>query len=220
MSFENNFSSVPPSGEHCTTIEVARELGMAVRSVQMMVDRGELEAWKTPGGHRRISRVSVDRWLANRRAGRRGSQRGSPANPRRVLFIEDSAHYQNLVSLMMQQHFPEVSLHLADDGIVGLAMYGQLQPDVLLLDLLLPGIDGATLLTSLRAHPELNRSQLVVVTSLDEEQRRPYAFALRDIPLVYKPNLVTDLPKLLGELLHEGDASPAAAADARPVTSS
>src|SRR5450830_86695 len=205
MSFENNFSSVPPSGEHCTTIEVARELGMAVRSVQMMVDRGELEAWKTPGGHRRISRVSVDR---------------CPANPRRVLFIEDSAHYQNLVSLMMQQHFPEVSLHLADDGIVGLAMYGQLQPDVLLLDLLLPGIDGATLLTSLRAHPELNRSQLVVVTSLDEEQRRPYAFALRDIPLVYKPNLVTDLPKLLGELLHEGDASPAAAPDGRPVTSS
>jgi len=99
-------------------------------------------------------------------------------------------------------------------------MYGQLQPDVLLLDLLLPGIDGATLLTSLRAHPELNRSQLVVVTSLDEEQRRPYAFALRDIPLVYKPNLVTDLPRLLGELLHEGNGSPATASDARPVATS
>ena len=214
MSTENTYSSMPPAGEHCTTIEVARELGMAVRSVQMMVDRGELEAWKTPGGHRRISRVSVDRWLANRRAGRRGAQRGSPSNPRRVLFIEDSAHYQNLVALMMQQHFPEVALHLADDGIVGLAMYGQLQPDVLLLDLLLPGIDGATLLTSLRAHPELNRSQLVVVTSLDEEQRRPYAFALRDIPLIYKPNLVTELPELLGRLLRDPDSPVAAANDA------
>ena len=50
----------------CTTREVAQLLGMAVRSVQMMVDRGELEAWKTPGGHRRISRQSVDRWMAGR----------------------------------------------------------------------------------------------------------------------------------------------------------
>ena len=34
---------------HCSTLEVARQLGMAVRSVQLMVDRGELEARKTPG---------------------------------------------------------------------------------------------------------------------------------------------------------------------------
>ena len=41
--------------DHYTTLEVAKMLGMAVRSVQLMVDRNELEAWKTPGGHRRIS---------------------------------------------------------------------------------------------------------------------------------------------------------------------
>ena len=200
----DNTPVVPQAfGEHCTTIEVARELGMAVRSVQMMVDRGELDAWKTLGGHRRISRASVDRWLANRKAGTRGPQRGSSSNPRRVLLIEDSAHYQNLVTLLMQQHFPEVAFHTADDGIVGLALYGQLQPDVLLLDLLLPAIDGATLLTSLRAHPELSQSKVVVVTSLDEEQRKPYAFALKGVPLVYKPNLVTELPALLEPLLRQ-----------------
>ena len=50
--------------EHCTTLQVARMLGMAVRSVQMMVDRGLLDGWKTPGGHRRITRSSVQRWMA------------------------------------------------------------------------------------------------------------------------------------------------------------
>ena len=44
--------------------EAAERLGMAVRSVQLMVDRGELQAWKTPGGHRRILRSSLDAWLA------------------------------------------------------------------------------------------------------------------------------------------------------------
>ena len=52
-----------------TTIEVASLLGLAVQSVQLMVDRGELDAWKTPGGHRRISRASVERWLASERRG-------------------------------------------------------------------------------------------------------------------------------------------------------
>jgi len=53
--------------DHYTTLEVAGLLGMAVRSVQLMVDREELEAWKTPGGHRRISRSSVERWIASRK---------------------------------------------------------------------------------------------------------------------------------------------------------
>jgi hypothetical protein len=38
------------SDSYYTTLEVAKILGMAVRSVQLMVDRGDLQAWKTPGG--------------------------------------------------------------------------------------------------------------------------------------------------------------------------
>ena len=76
------------------------------------------------------------------------------AVPQRVLLIEDSKHFQNLVSLLLKHSFPAVELHVADDGIAGLAMAGQLQPDVLIVDILLPGIDGATLITSLRSHPQ------------------------------------------------------------------
>lgn len=45
-------------------------LGMAVRSVQPMVDRNELQARKTPGGHRRTSRRSAEQWLRSRSGGR------------------------------------------------------------------------------------------------------------------------------------------------------
>lgn len=208
---DQTISSLPPS-EHYSTLEVARLLGMAVRSVQMMVDRGELEAWKTPGGHRRISRDSVQRWREARRAGvPRGVQAGGAARAggaQRVLLIEDSKHFQNLVTLLLKQSFPDVELHVADDGITGLAMVGQLQPDVLIVDILLPGIDGAALITSLRSHPQFSRMRLIVVTSLDEAQRAPYAFALQGVPVVHKPQMVTGLPPLLGAAL----APPAAVA--------
>lgn len=191
-----------------STLEVARLLGMAVRSVQLMVDRGELSAWKTPGGHRRIARESIEDWLARRGRGESAGSAAPPARPRaeparqRVLLIEDSVHYQNLVSLLLSQQFPEIELHIASDGIVGLAMYGQLQPDVLIVDILLPGIDGATLIARLRSHPQFQRSRLIVVTSLDEAQRGPYAFALAGLPVVHKPHLVQELPALLAECLN------------------
>jgi len=232
-----------------STLEVARMLGMAVRSVQLMVDRGELTAWKTPGGHRRILRESVERWRAARGIGPSGGPTSpgpasgpgtapapaaagpqaklaamgptaaqaarsaraatapaaapTPAAPA-VLLIEDSKHFQNLISLLVRQHFPGVELHVADDGIAGLAMAGQIRPQVLIVDILLPGIDGAALISSLRLHPQFAGMRLVVVTSLDEQQREPYAFALQGVPVVHKPKLVTELPPLLRAVLEPG----------------
>lgn len=199
-------STPPPAAAEPTdysTLEVARMLGMAVRSVQLMVDRGELEAWKTPGGHRRISRASVETLLARRGSApaARATGAGAPRRSRRVLLIEDSAHYQNLVGLLLKEEFPDLELHTAADGIAGLALYGQLQPELLLVDILLPGIDGAALITSLRSQPAFAGSRLIVVTSLDEAQRAPYAFALQGVPVVHKPRLVLDLPPLVRQLL-------------------
>ncbi len=76
------------------------------------------------------------------------------------------------------------------------------------MDILLPGIDGATLITSLRSHPQFAATRLVVVTSLDEAQREPYAFALAGVPVVHKPRLVLDLPPLLRRCLLEAASEP------------
>lgn len=198
--------------DHYTTIEVANLLGMAVRSVQLMVDRNELDAWKTPGGHRRITRESVERWQKSRAQHFSGGVETRPADARtfkpetaatgvRVLLIEDSVHFQNLVSMVVRRNFPKVELQVASDGITGLALYGQIQPDVLIVDILLPGVDGATLITMLRSHEQFARSQLIVVTSLSEEQREPYAFALAGVTVIHKPQLVMDLPAALAKAL-------------------
>lgn len=99
--------------------------------------------------------------------------------------------------MLIRQRFPHLDLHVADDGIAGLALYGRLDPEVLIVDILLPGINGAALITSLRSHPQFSKSRLVVVTSLDESERAPYAFALEQVPVVHKPNLVAGLSDLL-----------------------
>ncbi|TSE26067.1 Regulator of RpoS [Tepidimonas sediminis] len=219
-------AEVDPNGTY-TTLQVARLLGMAVRSVQLMVDRGDLQAWKTPGGHRRITGESLRAWIRRSRTpappqeARRRATRGRAAPC--VLLIEDSAHFQQLVQLLMRQRFPDVQLHVADDGISGLVSFGQLQPDLLIVDILLPGIDGASMILGLRNHALFGRCELIVLTALDEAQRADYAHALQGVTVVHKPDLMRELPGLieraLGARLSPPSAPasrPAAATAARP----
>lgn len=200
---------LPDDRDIVTTVEAAALLGLAVRSVQLMVDRGELEGWKTPGGHRRISRASVERALAARQGASAGSAPEAPgpaapgAGPHRarVLLIEDSVHYQNLIGLLVRRRFPDVELRIASDGVTGLAMFGRYEPDVLLVDILLPGIDGAAMISTLRSSPQFGSSEFIVVTSLDDEQRAPFEYALDGLAVVRKDMVASVLPDLLAGAL-------------------
>ncbi len=82
-------------------------------------------------------------------------------------------------------------------------MAGQWQPDVLIVDILLPGIDGATLITSLKTHRQFEKTQLIVVTALDEAQRAPYALAIEGVPVIHKLALVKELPSRLQDCLQQ-----------------
>ena len=47
------------SSRYVTTRTAARMLGLSTTMVQLMLDKNEIEGWKTPGGHRRISTLSL-----------------------------------------------------------------------------------------------------------------------------------------------------------------
>ena len=55
-SFEAAITATDLSSEdYCGTSDAAKLLGLSVATVQSLVEKGEIEAWKTLGGHRRIA---------------------------------------------------------------------------------------------------------------------------------------------------------------------
>ena len=60
--------NMPPSKEpydgYCGTSYAAKMLGISVGTVQGLVEKNDLKAWKTQGGHRRISLQSIQPYLA------------------------------------------------------------------------------------------------------------------------------------------------------------
>ena len=149
-------------------------LGVSVGTVQQWVGKGLLKAWKTAGGHRRVLRESVDSLL------RHGPQaliatapvaQQVPVTPRRlrVLVVEDEPALLRLYQVNMS-HWPmQPEVRTSVDGFEALLRMSECWPDLLIVDLQIPHINGFAMLKILSETPEMARATIVVVTGLDGE---------------------------------------------------
>lgn len=177
----------------CTTREAAQLLGVSLRTAQLWTEAGLLEAWKTEGGHRRISRESIERLLVNpavtAQAGREeeapAGKTASPRRPLSVLVVEDEPTTRRLYEARLSSWAGQPRISLAGNGYEGLVRIGLDRPDLLITDLLMPGMDGFRMLEVIRAQPELAAMEIVVVTGLtpaDIEARGGLPAGIRVLP--------------------------------------
>lgn len=153
----------------CTTREAAKALGISVRTAQLWVEDGRLRAWKTPGGHRRILWESVNALLHEHER-----ECGRTLVGFDVLIVEDDQLQRTLVQAKIQEIGPEISVRTAYNGVEGLIKLGERQPQILITDLLMPGLDGFQMLKTLLNSPLVQPIQVVVTTGLayDEISQR------------------------------------------------
>jgi two-component system cell cycle response regulator DivK len=81
----------------------------------------------------------------------------------RALLIEDNEQNRYLATFLLERHGFEV--HAAHDGPTGIEMARTLRPDVVLLDIQLPSMDGYEVARSLRSIADLADTPIVAVTS-------------------------------------------------------
>ncbi|MBX9604751.1 MAG: response regulator [Gammaproteobacteria bacterium] len=174
------------SRAYCTTSEAARLLGISVRAAQLWSERGILEGWKTRGGHRRISRVSVERNLAAA-ADAGGVQTGGARDALTILVVEDEPALLRLYEREMRKWPMQPKVVTARNGIEALVKLGMARPDLLVADLHMPDMDGFRMLEVLRGMPELQGMTTIVVSGLPPEQIAARGAPLVGIPILPKP---------------------------------
>ena len=174
------------------TQRAAELLGVSVRTVQLWVENGTLQAWRTPGNHRRILRSSIDAVLK----ARDGEEPVEAPSLDDVLIVEDEltmqAYYEATFNLLK----PELGLRFADDGFAGLVEFGRKTPRLMVLDLDLPGMDGIELIRAIERQGEAT-TNIVIATGLDAEQITARGGLPEGIPVLSKPVSVNDLEQLL-----------------------
>jgi DNA-binding response OmpR family regulator len=81
-----------------------------------------------------------------------------------VLYVEDNPANLRLVELLLGQR-PGVRLITASDGRAGLALARERRPDLILLDLHLPDIEGVALLRAIREDASLAQTPVIVLSA-------------------------------------------------------
>ena len=164
----------PTNDDVLSTREAAEQLGVALRTVQLWVESGVLPAWKTAGGHRRISRIAVERLIGERRAALSGDTQpgalavGAEARLR-VMVVEDEPELLRLFTMVIAGWELPIDVTPASDGFEALLRMGQQCPDLLITDLNMPGMDGFKMIGSLRGvGRSFDDMEIVVVTALSE----------------------------------------------------
>jgi excisionase family DNA binding protein len=164
MIDKNKLEPSKAGADYITTYQAAEMLGLSRGTVQQMVESGVLVAWKTEGGHRRVSVASVKDQIRRRAASASLPRAQTPELS--VLIAEDDVNLQKLYEMNIANWGMPVALQIVGNGFEGLVQIGQQAPDVLILDLMMPGIDGFEMIRTLRANPALSAMDIIVVTGM------------------------------------------------------
>jgi excisionase family DNA binding protein len=191
------------AADFCSTKEAASMLGVSHRTVQLWVESGVLQAWKTAGGHRRIALTSVNRLVDQR------SQSMLPTGPaqqaqgeRRVLLVDDDATLLRLYELEIGGWDEPMEIIKANNGFEALIKIGEAKPDLLISDLSMPGMDGFRMIRTLRADQAYCNMAIIVISGLDRATIKSMGLP-DDIPVFAKPVPFGELRKAVDTVLQK-----------------
>ena len=163
-------------------------------SVVKWVNDGILPSYRTPGGHRRI-RASDLLAFIRKTGGYVPPELNAPT--RKVLFVDDEGHVLGAMKRAMKAFADTVNFQTAQSGLDALVRIGTERPDVLVLDVAMPGVDGLEVLAKLKANPDTSGIEVVVMSVSVTPQLEKKALDLGARAVRQKPISAEDLVGLV-----------------------
>lgn len=171
MAFENE------SGRRFfTTSEVANYCAVTNDGVLKWIKSGKLRAFSTPGGHYRVAledfRAFLERFeIPIDEAFFHGAQRS-----RSVLVVDDEADIREIVRRVLAEVDPALRIEEAADGYEAGIKIGSQRPDLVVMDVRMPRVDGLSLCRSIRQNAATRAIKVIAITAFPEQDiiRRMY----------------------------------------------
>lgn len=168
-SFEAAITAADFSSEdYCGTSYASKLLGLSVATVQSLVEKGEIEAWKTLGGHRRIALQSINAYLA-KNSPQLSRSDTLAKNRLRVLLVEDDENTRELYRCQFDEWDLPIDCTWMSSALEALMDIASMQPDLLITDLSMPGVDGIEMLRTVKRNHHLAQMQIIVISGVSAE---------------------------------------------------
>lgn len=103
-----------------------------------------------------------------------------------ILYVDDEADIRSIVEFALEDE-EGLALELCTSGQEALAKASQLRPNLILLDVMMPGMDGPTTLQRLRDHAELATTPVVFITAKVQPQEIAHFKSIGAVDVIAKP---------------------------------
>lgn len=163
-------TSIPTENaeNYCGTTYAARLLGLSVGTIQSLVEKNELQAWKTQGGHRRISMPSIRAYQRRHNMPITMTDKNHPIL--KVLVVDDDPVAREMLRGFSARSEVQMDCTVMSSGLEALIDISSIHPDILIADLNMPGVDGFELLRTLRQNPQFAKMACLAISALTSQE--------------------------------------------------
>jgi excisionase family DNA binding protein len=177
-----------------TTFEAAKLCHVSPLSIINWVNAGRLSAFRTPGGHRRIRREDLVRFMRENGLPLPEELQGGNGR-RKLLVVDDDPGIREVLSDHVTSRMKPYEVMTAADGFEAGRLVATFRPDIVLLDLRMPGIDGFQICGTIKAEPETAATIVIAMTgyySPETEARILECGAIRCFAKPVEPSTLFD----------------------------
>ncbi len=166
--------------EFLTPTQVANLLMVSPITVRQWAQKGLLEAQTTAGGHRRFTHAAVKRFARERGVSLPGALES-------LLIVDDNRQLNEFLAALFRAEYPDLNILTAYDGFEAGRLVEQHKPSVVLLDVMMPGIDGLEVCARLKSDPQTESIKVVAMTGYHTPQLEKKMLAAGAAVLLAKP---------------------------------
>ena len=186
--------------ETLTVNQVAEYCRMSPQTIVNWINSGKLNAYKTPGGHRRILKTVLDEFLKEHNMPSFGfssaPEKMEEATRKKILVVDDDLVVSETIAAALSEDEHGYEVISAADGFEAGIQVSHFNPDLLILDIMMPDIDGYDVCRRIKTSEDTKHIKIIVLSGyLDEENYRK----MRE----YGADLCFSKPMALDELKEE-----------------
>lgn len=156
-----------------TTFQAAELCHTSFMSIKRWIQSGKLTAFKTPGGHHRILGKDL---IAFMQVNNMPIPQNIPPIRKKILIVDDEAPIRDIISQFLRMNGNNFEIATVEDGFEAGVLVSQFLPDLILLDLMMPKMDGFKVCEKIKTNPATKNIKLIVMTGFgtNENIRKAY----------------------------------------------
>jgi excisionase family DNA binding protein len=184
--------------EILTTFEISQLCEVDITTVINWVDSGKLTGYKTPGGHRRIK---VEKFLEFIKNFNLPVPKGLKEKNFGVLVIDDDDEIREFLKAVLAAKYSDLSIWEAEDGFKAGKLLADKLPDLIILDIRLPGLDGFKVCELISSDNRLKDTKILAITAYHNEETKANILKTGAHDYIVKPFTSAELTERLSKLI-------------------